>query len=112
MLARRLTVSALFAVLASCSVAQTPAGTAGEPILQFSRITDESVLPNGVELRDGPMVLRITALRDDVIRLRASRIATLPEDASWAVLPAARSASVAVTQESNSATAGFRTASL
>ncbi len=38
--------------------------------------------------------MQITALRDDVLRIRASGTGVLPEDASWAVLPEARSASV------------------
>ena len=81
----------------------------------FSRITSAKPLPNGIELRDGPLTMRITALRDDVLRIRASRTGVLPEDASWAVLPEARSASVRVTQDSdgsNATTAGFHTASL
>ena len=107
-----LTLSILFPAFAECSVAQTSTGNAAESILEFSRITGDVALGNGLDLRDGSLTLRITALRDDVIRVRASRTNTLPEDASWAVLPAARSSFVAVTQESNATTAGFRTASL
>ena len=90
--------------------AQAPSSAAAD-IVSFARITALTPLPNGIELRDGALIMRITALRDDVLRIRAGN-AALPEDASWAVLPEARSASVAVTQESNAATAGFRTATL
>jgi alpha-glucosidase len=82
------------------------------PVLSFSQITATISLPNGIELRDGQMVLRITAMRDDVLRIRASRNGTLPEDASWAVLSKARSASIQVIQDSDARSAGFHTASL
>ena len=65
-------------------------------------------LPNGIEITAAGTTLQITALRDDVLRVRASHDAPLPEDASWAVLPAARTASVAVTPDAD----GFRTAKL
>jgi alpha-glucosidase len=54
----------------------------------------------------------ITALRDRVLRVRASASATLPEDASWAVLSEARKSSVPVTPENSDQTVGFRTQSL
>jgi alpha-glucosidase len=54
-------------------------------------------LADGVEYRAGDLVERVTALRDDVVRVRVGAHGTLPEDASWAVLPAARTAHAAVT---------------
>jgi alpha-glucosidase len=77
--------------------------------LSFSRVTGVTPLANGIEVRDGALILRITALRDDVLRIRAGN-GHLPEDASWAALPEARSASVAVTQDSDITVAGFHTA--
>ncbi len=56
-------------------------------------------VPNGVELRSGPSLLHIVALRDDVLRITISPTAVLPEDASWAVLPKARTARVPVTPQ-------------
>ncbi len=85
---------------------ETPATSAG--ILTFAKVTGITPLPNGIELHDGPLIMRITALRDDVVRIRAGK-QELPEDASWAVLPEARSARTAVTQESNATTAAFHT---
>ncbi len=79
--------------------------------LSFARVTSATPLANGIELRDGSLILRITALRDDVLRIRAGN-STLPEDASWAVLPEARTASTAVTQDSDATMAAFHTASL
>ena len=54
-------------------------------------------LPDGVEFRIGDVIERITAVRDDVIRVRVGPHGVLPEDASWAVLPAARTAHASVT---------------
>jgi len=56
-------------------------------------------LANGVEVRKGNTILQIVALRDDVLRVRIVRGSGLPEDASWAVLPAARTSSIKVTPE-------------
>lgn len=52
--------------------------------------------PDGFELRRDGIVLRLVALRHDVLRLRIGHDGHLPEDASWAVLPEARAAHVAV----------------
>jgi alpha-glucosidase len=79
---------------------------------EFARITAATPLQNGIDLRDGDLRLQITALRADVLRLRASRTGVLPEDASWAVLAAARSSSVPVSPSSDDLQAGFRTAKL
>lgn len=66
-------------------------------------------LPNGIELSSGTLHEQITALRDDVLRIRMWRGSMPPEDASWAVLAAARHASVAVSEENAGGHAGFRT---
>ena len=74
----------------------------------FDRADSVTARPDGVEVRSGTAVMRITALRDDVVRVRLGADGQLPEDASWAVLAPARTATVAVT----SATDGFATKSL
>ncbi len=51
----------------------------------------------------------ITALRDDVLRVRVGPAGEPPEDASWAVLPSSRTASVAVTAQSSAKAVGFTT---
>ena len=56
-------------------------------------------VPGGAEWRRGRFVMRVVALRDDVLRVRIGRSRALPEDASWAVLPEARLRHVAVTHE-------------
>ena len=71
-----------------------------------------SSLPNGVSLRAGDLHEQITALRSDVLRVRAWRGDVPPEDASWAVLPDARHGSIPVTVENASDHFGFRTPAL
>jgi alpha-glucosidase len=71
-----------------------------------------SPLSNGVEVRAGDVHERITALRNDVLRVRIWRGENPPEDASWAVLPEARHASIAVTPSGAMAAPGFRTSAL
>src|SRR5271154_5153263 len=68
-------------------------------------------LPNGVRISDHNIILQVTALRDDVLRVRAGADGQLPEDASWAVLPAARTASVQTVPEIADGRMGFHTAS-
>ncbi len=63
---------------------------------------------NGVSVTLHGTTLQVQALRDDVLRVREWRGNAAPEDASWAVLPAARTATVAVTKEAR----GFHTARL
>ena len=72
--------------------------------------TANQTLPNGIEVTSGGTILRVTALRDDVLRVRASHDSPLPEDASWAVLPEARTAVVRITPDPDGL--GFQTAIL
>ena len=41
-------------------------------------------LPGGIEVQRGPLLMRVTALTDDIVRVRIGRNGALPEDASWA----------------------------
>jgi alpha-glucosidase len=80
-------------------------------ILTWSAVAQNiqmTVLPNGDDFTVQDTTMRVTALRDDVLRVRATHSDHLPEDASWATLTAARNSSVPVTQESH----GFHTAKL
>jgi alpha-glucosidase len=78
-------------------------------IAQPNRVTS---LPNGIDIRAADAREQITALRDDLLRVRIVRSGALPEDASWAVLPDARTSSVNVTPEMTSTSAGFHTSAL
>jgi alpha-glucosidase len=69
-------------------------------------------LQNGIRISSHGIVLQVTALRDDVLRVRAADDGRLPEDASWAVLPSARNASVQTVPEIADGHMGFHTSSL
>ena len=75
-------------------------------------VTGNRSLSNGIEIRSGEAVMQITALREDVLRVKVGPQGQLPEDASWAVLPEARSASTTVSTEEDSASVGFHTTAL
>jgi len=90
----------------------SPAKTHGPGPLVLDTLSSVKALTNGIEVYSGKAVIQVSALRDDVVRVRIARDGVLPEDASWAVLPSPRLARVSVTPESNAAAVGFRTKSL
>ncbi len=108
----------LFAISAAfLFVAIMQAGSAADAqpnagFVRLDRVTASRPMPNGIEIHSGAAVVLITALRDDVVRVRVGPEGQLPEDASWAVMAAARAASVPVTEESSADSVGFRTAKL
>ena len=108
----------LFAVLVVLFFAATSqAQTSGQPVqttgfVRLDRVTASRSLPNGLELRSGSAIVQITALREDLVRMRVGPSGQLPEDASWAVLPSSRTASVQVEADSSETAIGFRTAKL
>ena len=100
-------------LLAATTQAKLTSETPQRPaFVRLDRVTASRPIPNGIEIHSGPAILQITALRDDVLRVRVGPAGQLPEDASWAVLPESREAAVPVTQESSSATIGFKTGKL
>jgi alpha-glucosidase len=80
------------------------AALAGAPALDAATL---SPLRDGVELRDGPAIMRVTAISDAVVRVRISRDGRFP-DGSWAVPAGVRARSVAVKPVAD----GFSTVSL
>jgi alpha-glucosidase len=91
--------------------AQTPSPTPQDRVVVASVSGSES-LRDGIAVQAGPASLRVTALRDDILRVRIAPSSALPEDASWAALPGPRSSSVEVQPTNNSGSVGFRTAAL
>jgi len=75
-------------------------------------VSGSAPLPNGIEARVGSATVRITAVRDDIVRVLISPEATMPEDSSWAVLPASRTHSVNVQPIQEEGAIGFRTQAL
>ncbi|MGA9669045.1 MAG: TIM-barrel domain-containing protein, partial [Terracidiphilus sp.] len=110
---RSLSVVFVFLFLAATSQASTTAeATQNSGFVRLDRVTASRATSNGIEISSGPAVMLITALRDDVLRVRVGAAGQLPEDASWAVLPSSRTVSVAVTPESSDGAVGFKTAQL
>jgi alpha-glucosidase len=96
---------------ATSAAAQTPAVTA-QPGIVLDTVSSSQPLHDGIQIQAGTAQLRITALRDDILRVRIAPGDRLPEDASWAVLARPRSRSVDVRPTEDGASVGFRTASL
>ena len=80
--------------------------------LELTEFSEAKALRDGVEVSSGKAIIRITALREDVIRVRVGRDGVLPEDASWAVLDSARKQRANVTPDNTKAAVGFRTRNL
>lgn len=91
-----------------------PAQTAGgpQPLLALESVSGSEPLRDGIQIQAGPAVMRITALRNDIVRVRVSPNSVLPEDASWAVLPEARTKSIDIQTSQDASSVGFRTSAL
>lgn len=111
---RRLAVRlfALIAVSLSTAAFAQSASPAPPARVVLESVSGSHPLRDGIVIQAGPATLRITALRDDILRVRIAPGATLPEDASWAVLPGPRGKSVDVQPLNDANAVGFRTASL
>jgi alpha-glucosidase len=105
-------VPMFLAVTTLIQLAHAQSAATMRPVVALEAVTRSQPLRDGLEIKASAATLRITALRDDVIRIRISPDSTLPEDASWAVLPAAPTKSVDVQPIQESAAVGFRTAAL
>src|ERR1041384_7800714 len=75
-------------------------------------VTGSTAQRDGIEVQAGSASLRVTALRDDIIRVRVAPGSAFPEDSSWAVLPEARSKSIDVQPLQDAPSVAFRTAPL
>ena len=98
-------------VVATVGVAQTAAPVSPQRVV-VEAVASAQPLRDGIAIQAGPSILRITALRDDILRVRIAPGSTLPEDASWAVLSASREKSIEVEPTQDAAYVGFRTKSL
>ena len=105
-------VAFLAIAIASTLAARAQTAVGSPPAVTLEAVTGSQPLRDGIELQAGSATVRITALRDDIARVRISADGSLPEDASWAVLPASRSKTVDVRPIDDAASAGFRTAVL
>lgn len=79
---------------------------------RLGSITRVMNLPDGIEVHSGDAIMRVEALRDDVLRVRVTPDGRMPEDASWAVLPTAKAHPVTTVAFEDRTTVGFETHSL
>ena len=78
-----------------------------------AQAADETVIrSDGVDVHGGQWTLRVTALADDILRVRAAAGGALPEDASWAVPEDMRARSVPVVVNQNDKGVEFKTAAI
>jgi alpha-glucosidase len=107
MLNVRTCTSLLGSVLLAGTIASTTTSVAQSPVAS-SPLAGLAHTTSGIELSTATITLRIDALRADVLRVRMFPKGHPAEDASWAVLPEARAAHIAVTSEAT----GFSTSTL
>jgi len=93
MAVKRLSALALTLTIALMSCAASAAEPASAPTA--TRLLQ--MRSDGVDVRSGRVLVRITALTPEIIRVRVARDGVLPEDSSWAVLAPMRAAHVPVT---------------
>lgn len=90
-----------FALLLICLCAVLPAWPA--VALEASAVLPPAVqlqrLANGIQIANNGVSIQVTALKDDILRIRASHNGQFSKDASWAVLDGSRLSSVAVKAE-------------
>jgi len=111
-LPQRFAVIFLGVVSALMLAASAQNATGPQPAVGLESVTASEPLRDGIQIQAGSAVLRITALRGDIVRVRISPNSVLPEDASWAVLPEARTKSIDVQPSQDASSVGFRTAVL
>jgi alpha-glucosidase len=91
-------------VFMSCFLLCAPAAQAA--------VADVIIRSDGADIRSGSWLMRVTAVTDDILRVRAAAAGDLPEDASWSVPGEMRSRSVHVTVKQDAEGVGFQTATL
>jgi len=95
-------------VLTVCALLSATAA----PVAAGAAAADITVRNDGVDIHSGPWFMRVTALADDIVRVRAAAGEALLEDASWAVPEQMRGRSVHVSVKQNAGGVEFQTAAL
>ncbi|MGH9496103.1 MAG: TIM-barrel domain-containing protein, partial [Candidatus Sulfotelmatobacter sp.] len=102
----------LFFVISLGMSVSSLAQTSSQPAITVDFVTSAQPLRDGIQLQSGSATLRITALRDDILRVRIAPSSSLPEDASWAISREMHGKSVEVQASPENSSVGFRTAAL
>ena len=98
-----ITISALLMSGGFKAVAEVP---------QMREVDSAQALPSGIEIHSGQGVLRVVALRGQILRFTMSNTGKLPPHGSWAVLKKARESRIQVTPFSGVNSVGFNTKDL
>jgi alpha-glucosidase len=110
---RTVACAALFAVAAAATYPAAAAPQTPTPqIVILGKATGFRSLRDGLQVQVGKAALRISALRDDILRVQISSDGKFSRDASWAVLPQAQHHVLSVRAFGDRGAIGFRTASL
>ena len=72
-------------IVANLPSAAAQASSPSQNITTLEAVSSSQPLRDGIEVKSGSATLRITALRDDILRVRIAPTGALPEDSSWAV---------------------------
>lgn len=72
-------------------------------------VSGSKPLSSGIRVTSGKTIIEITALRDDVLRIRIAANGQMPEDASWAALASARAEKINATAANDAGAVGFTT---
>ena len=94
------------------SSAAAQSATTSQASVALEAVTGSAAQRDGIDVQAGSASLRVTALRDDIVRVRIAPGNMFPEDSSWAVLPEARARSVDVKPLQDATSVGFRTEAL
>jgi alpha-glucosidase len=98
--------------------AQNPAPAPAEPVLRpDDRVAPGAVdhvvmLPDGIEISTGAVHLRITAPREDILRVRMAASTDWPDQISWTVLDSARDGAAPIRALQDADAVGFATTRL
>lgn len=106
------TLRALVSGFMACSLLCAAAAHAAARAATHAAAAEIIVRSDGADIHDGPWFMRVTALADDILRVRAAPAGDLPEDASWAVPAEMRGRSVHVSVKQQADAVDFQTAAL
>jgi alpha-glucosidase len=100
----------LFVILALAFTARSASAQASAGWHHVGAVQSVTSLPDGYELSDGTAKVRITAVREGIVRVRVAPDGTFPKDVSWAVIQAPEPPKVLL--EENAASVTLATGSI
>lgn len=108
----RRSLLATFSILMVCAHPALAAPREAAQCMEMTHVDSAQALPSGIEIHSRPGILRVIALRDDVLQFTMSDSSQLPPKGSWAVLESARQSRARVSPFSDANSVGFDTGDL